>query len=59
MKKVIFKVVLVCILLTFVSTFSLYSFSKPVKTYKIATTTSIYDSGFLSFVVPEFEKRII
>ncbi|AZT90955.1 extracellular solute-binding protein [Caldicellulosiruptor changbaiensis] len=57
MRKAMVKIVLVSILLTFIFTFSLYSFSKPVKTFKMATTTSIYDSGFLSFVVPEFEKK--
>lgn len=39
-----------------VATFSFLSFSYS-KTYKIATTTSIYDSGFLDFVTPAFEKK--
>jgi len=52
-----FKIFLISVILTFISTFSLDSYSKPVKTFKIATTTSIYDSGFLGFVIPEFEKK--
>ncbi len=39
-----------------VATFSFLSFSY-YKTYNIATTTSIYDSGFLNFVTPTFEKK--
>uniref|UniRef100_A0A7C5Z1G5 Tungsten ABC transporter permease n=1 Tax=Caldicellulosiruptor owensensis TaxID=55205 RepID=A0A7C5Z1G5_9FIRM len=40
----------------FVATLSFLSFSYS-KTFKIATTTSIYDSGFLDFVIPAFEKK--
>ncbi|WPX09591.1 extracellular solute-binding protein [Anaerocellum danielii] len=36
---------------------SFFSGTAAVKTYKIATTTSIYDSGFLDFVTPAFEKK--
>jgi len=46
------------VLLTFifVATLSFLSFSY-YKTFKIATTTSIYDSGFLDFVIPAFKKK--
>lgn len=57
MKRPVFKIISILVFLIFIFAFSLCSFSKPVKTFKIATTTSIYDSGFLDFVVPEFEKK--
>lgn len=40
-----------------ISSSFVYSFSKPARTFKIATTTSIYDSGFLSYIMPTFEKK--
>lgn len=51
------KIVVAFFVLICVFGVSIFSATASVKTYKIATTTSIYDSGFLDFVTPTFEKR--
>lgn len=57
MKKLINKAMLVLVITILISSSFIYSLSKPVKTFKITTTTSIYDSGFLNFIMPNFEKK--
>jgi len=52
LKNVVVFFVLICVFGV-----SIFSGTASVKTYKIATTTSIYDSGFLDFVTPAFEKK--
>ncbi|BCS81688.1 substrate-binding domain-containing protein [Anaerocellum diazotrophicum] len=55
-KEKYFRNLAALLFLIWIATFNFISFSYS-KTYKIATTTSIYDSGFLNFVTPIFEKE--
>ncbi|WAM34472.1 extracellular solute-binding protein [Caldicellulosiruptor morganii] len=49
--RILFSIFFAILILSF------YSYSEDMKSFRIATTTSIYDSGFLDFVAPEFEKK--
>lgn len=58
MKKVLKRILIMwSVSILFLNIFATYSFSSKQKSFKIATTTSIYDSGFLSFIMPNFEKK--
>lgn len=48
---------LVLFVLVFIIIFAFQFSSRADKSFKIATTTSIYDSGFLDYIVSSFEKK--